>query len=239
MQVTHSSRFVAWELNRPEQDNGFDLATIQAMEQSLTELECESDQPMVCLLVVGHPSVFSTGLDRELLASCFADPVLFRQVVDRMNRVLDRLEALPLLSIACVEGQCRLGGLELALACDLIVAGESAKISDGHLAYDAMPGGGATRRLPARLGYSGALLFLLRNEILIATEAARIGIVDETVPDGQAPDRGKELAASLAAVDASVVRGIKSSLRAAAPRVMAGTETKEFQRAVINRLAKG
>jgi enoyl-CoA hydratase/carnithine racemase len=85
-------------------------------------------------------------------------------------------------------------------------------ISDGHLAYDAMPGGGATRRLPARLGYSGALLFLLRNEILIATEAARIGIVDETVPAGQAPDRGRELAASLAAVDASVAWAAGRSL---------------------------
>ena len=239
MQVTHRNRVVTWELNRPEQDNGLDIATIRSMELSLTELELESEQRATCLLVVGHPTVFSTGLDSDLLETCFADAVIFRKVVDRMNRVLDRLEALPLVSIACVEGPCRLGGLELALACDLIVAGESATMSDGHLAYDAMPGGGATRRLPARLGYSGALLFILRNETLSATEAAKRGLVDEAVPTGQAPIRGREMAVSLAAVHSSVVHGIKLSLRAAAPRVMTRTETEEFQHAVINRLVTG
>ena len=239
MKITHCNQVVTWELNRPEQDNGLDLATIQSMELSLTELERESEQRVTCLLVVGHPAVFSTGLDSDLLETCFADAVTFRKVVDRMNRVLDRLEALPLISIACVEGHCRLGGLELALACDLIVAGESSEISDGHLAYDAMPGGGATRRLPARLGYSGALLFILQKETFSGTEAAKRGLVDEAVPAGQAPVRGREIAVSLAAVHSSVLHGIKSGLRVAAPRVMKGTETEEFQRAVINRLVTG
>jgi enoyl-CoA hydratase len=239
MQVTHRDRVVTWELNRPDQENGLDISTLESMELSLTELEREAEQRVVCLLVVGHPTVFSTGLDSDLLESCFADAVIFHEVVDRVNRVLDRLETLPLISIACVEGPCRLGGLELALACDLIVAGESATLSDGHLAYDAMPGGGATRRLPARLGYSGALHFILQRETLSAAEAAKRGLVDEVVPTGQALLRGREIAVSVAAVHPSVVHGIKISLRAAAPRVITRTETEEFKRAVIDRLVRG
>jgi len=159
--------------------------------------------------------------------------------VDRLNAVLDRVEALPFLSVACVEGICRLGGLELALVCDMIVASEGAVISDGHLDYDAMPGGGETRRLPARIGYSGALRFILQKEILGATEAYKRGLVDEAVPNGQAPVRGRALAATLSALHPSVVHGIKSSLRAAAPRVMTRTETEAFQHTVIDRLVPG
>ena len=236
MQVTYRNRVVIWELNRPEQDNGLDITTIRSMELSLTDLERESEQQATCLLIVGHPEVFSTGLDSDLLETCFADAVIFREVVNRINSVLDKLEALPLVSIACVEGICKLGGLELALACDLIVVGENATMSDGHLAYDAMPGGGATRRLPARLGYSGALLFILGQETLSGTEAAKRRLVDEVVPTGQALIRGREMAVSLAAVHPSVVHAIKLCLRAASPRVMTRIETEEFQRTVINRL---
>ncbi len=238
MHVTRNDRVVTWELNRPEQDNGLDIDTLQAMGSSLTELERDAKQ-LVCLLVLGQPAVFSTGLDGELLKTCFGDAAIFREVVDRLNAVLDRLEALPFFSVACVEGVCRLGGLELALACDMIVAGEGAAISDGHLDYDAMPGGGETRRLPARIGYSGALRFILQKETLGATEAYKRGLVDEAVPNGQALLRGRALAETLSALHPSVVHGIKSSLRAAAPRVMARTETETFQHAVIDRLVSG
>lgn len=231
--VTRNDRVVTWQLNRQESDNGLDIATFEEMELSLTEIEHDAEQ-LVCLLVVGQPTVFSTGLDGELLTTCFGDAVVFRAVIERLNQVLDRLEALPLVSIACLEGVCRLGGLELALACDLIVAGEGAQISDGHVIYDAMPGGGATRRLPARLGYSGALRFILQNESLSATDAVGCGLVDEAVPTGQAPMRGQVIASQIAGLHPTVVHGIKSSLRA-----MARTETDEFQRVVIDRLVSG
>ena len=238
MNVTRNHRVVTWELNRPEQDNGLDIGTLQAMESSLTELERDAKQ-LACLLVLGQPAVFSTGLDGEILKTCFGDAEIFREVVERLNAVLDRLETLPFVSVACVEGVCRLGGFELALACDMIIAGEGAVISDGHLDYDAMPGGGETRRLPARIGYSGALRFILQKEKLGATESYKRGLVDEAVPNGQAPLRGRALATTLSALHPSVVHGIKSSLRAAAPRVMARTETEAFQKAVIDRLVSG
>jgi len=238
MQVIYDDRIVTWQLDRPEQNNGLDIPTMQAMESSLTELERESER-LVCLLVVGQPVVFSTGLDSELLETCFKKGAFFREVVERLNRVMDRLEALSFVSIACVEGLCRLGGLELALACDLIVAAESASINDGHVTYDAMPGGGATRRLPARVGYSRALRFISQNETLTGGEAFMLGLVDETVLTGKAASRGRSMAAALSAMHPSVVHGIKSSLRAAAPPVMMRTETEEFQRSVIERLVSG
>ncbi|MEM0967300.1 MAG: enoyl-CoA hydratase/isomerase family protein [Verrucomicrobiota bacterium] len=236
MQVTQQNQTITWKLNRPEHENGLDIATIESMERSLTELEREADPQVVCLLVVGQPTIFSTGLDRDLLENCFSDATLFHNVVQRVNHLLNRLEILPLVSIACVEGTCRLGGLELALACDWIIAGESATFSDGHLAYDAMPGGGATRRLPARLGYPCALRFILQKETLNAADAAKRGLVDEAVPSGDALSRANEIATSLATAHPSVIHGIKSSLRAAVPQVSEVTESENFQRAVINRL---
>jgi enoyl-CoA hydratase/carnithine racemase len=93
--------------------------------------------------------------------------------------------------------------------------------------------------LPARVGYSGALRFILQKEMLSAAEASKRGLVDEAVPNGQAPLRGRAPAATLSALHPSVVHGIKSSLRAAAPRVMTRIETEEFQRTVIDRLVSG
>jgi enoyl-CoA hydratase len=235
MIVTRTDRVVTWQLNRLEHDNGLDIATLQTMESSLTDLE-RDDHQLACLLVVGQSTVFSTGLDSDLLKTCFSDRAFFRDVIVRVNCVLDRLESLPLISIACLEGVCRLGGLELALACDMILAGEGTQINDGHVVYDAIPGGGATRRLPARIGYSNALRFILENETLNAAESARWGIVDEVVAVGQALHRGRAIAAKLSELDTSVVHGVKSSLRAAAPPVMARTETDQFQRVVIERL---
>ena len=102
-----------------------------------------------------------------------------------------------------------------------------------------MPGGGATRRLPARFGYSGALRFILQDETLTGTEAFTSGLVDETVPTGKASRRGGSMAAALAELPPSVVHGIRSSLRAAAPPVMMQTETAEFQRSVLEGLVTG
>ena len=70
LRVTRNDRVVTWELNRPERDNGLDIYTLQAMESSLRELERDAEQ-LVCLLVLGQPAVFSTGLDAELVKTCF------------------------------------------------------------------------------------------------------------------------------------------------------------------------
>ncbi|MEM8662703.1 MAG: enoyl-CoA hydratase/isomerase family protein, partial [Pseudomonadota bacterium] len=129
-----------------------------------------------------------------------------------------------------------LGGLELALSCDIIVAGADAQIADGHLAYDAMPGSGGTRRLPARTGYSGALRFLLEAPTLDGETARRWGIVDEVAPAGGALPRGEEIARTIAARAPPLVHAIKASLRAASPPATDRSYLDAFRQVVIERL---
>ncbi len=238
MKIDGNARIATWTFDRPARGNGLDEATLAAMEAALDGLE-RDDGTVTCLLVAGAPAVFSTGLDQGLLGSCFADARAFAAVIERLNVILDRLEGLPLITVACVEGACRLGGLELALACDLIIAGADARLEDGHLAYDAMPGGGATRRLPGRLGYAGALRFILFGTAFDAAAALDHGLVDEAVATGGALARGEAIAGALAALHPAVVRGVKASLRAARPAARDRTETREFKRSVIDRLIPG
>ncbi|WP_372573086.1 enoyl-CoA hydratase/isomerase family protein [Ruegeria jejuensis] len=234
MDVQHADRLMIWTLDRPAQANGIDAATMGDMEAALSALETP-DSPLSCLLVQGHETVFSTGLDAEMLEVCFQDRAAFAEAVRRMGLVLDRLAALPLVTIACIDGECRLGGLELALACDLIVAGSGASITDGHLGFDAMPGAGATKRLPARLGYGRALHFLLESPVLDARAAHAMGLVD-IVAEGLAAERGADLVRIVTGRDPGLMRDLKASLRAACPAPSDQSFMDAFQRSVINRL---
>ncbi|SLN69977.1 2,3-dehydroadipyl-CoA hydratase [Roseovarius albus] len=234
MRVERKDHLMTWTLDRPKQSNGLDEATMAEMDAALSTLEDRAAN-LSCLLIRGDETVFSTGLDAGLLEICFADRAMFTATVHRMGKLQDRIAMLPQVTIACVDGDCRLGGLELALACDLIVAGTGAKITDGHLEYDAMPGGGATKRLPLRLGYSGALRFLLESPLLNGQEARAIGLVDDVAP-GLAHDRGTEIAGIVTERDPELIRSIKASLRAASPVPTDQSFLQEFQHSVIDRL---
>lgn len=234
MRVVCESRLMTWTLDRPEHSNGFDETTMADMDVALGKLE-EGATDLSCLQIRGDETVFSTGLDAGLLEVCFQDRTKFTDIVLRMGRLLDRLATLPQVTIACVDGDCRLGGLELALACDLIVAGPNARITDGHLAFDAMPGGGATKRLPLRLGYSGALRFLLESPVLDGREALDIGLVDK-VAANSAKELGSEIAHIVTERDPALMRSIKISLRAACPAPEDRSFLQAFQSSVIDRL---
>ena len=234
MRIDVTDHLMTWVLDRPEQSNGFDEVTMTEMDTALCTLE-DATENLSCLSIQGHEAVFSTGLDADLLDACFADRAKFTDIVHRMGKLLDRIAELPQITIACVDGDCRLGGLELALACDLIIAGKGAMITDGHLAYDAMPGGGATKRLPSRVGFSGALRFLLESPILNAQQARAIGLVD-VAAEGLAAERGAQLASDVSSRNPELMNSLKASLRSACPASTDQSYLDEFQRSVIDRL---
>lgn len=233
MLVTTDTGQMHWILNRPAQENGLDDATMTDMETALDTLDATDS--LSTLLISGHRTVFSTGLDQDLLQDCFADPDRFAAVVARSRAIIDRVHALPCLTLACVDGICRLGGLELAAACDLIIAGADARFSDGHLAYEALPGAGGTKWLTARLGYPGALRFVLEPDPIDAGDAARRRLVDQVVPAGEATAHGRQIAARAAAHDPALLRGIKASLQAGRDETDTGF-ADVFQRLVIEKL---
>ena len=105
------------------------------------------------------------------------------------------ISALPVPTIAAVNGPASGGGAELALACDLRVASEDASFQFPHLAWGVVPGAGGTQRLPRVVGRARALELLLLGEKITARDAWTMGLVTKVVPSGAALDEALELAA--------------------------------------------
>lgn len=101
------------------------------------------------------------------------------------------------------------GGLELLLACDLVVAASSARIGDGHLNFGQLPGAGGSQRLPRAIGLLRAKHLILTGDLLGAEEAERIGLVGQVVPDGELDRAVDALVARLAEMSAAGLRGAK------------------------------
>ena len=120
---------------------------------------------------------------RDSTATRIWRPAVFRSGwLDHVHRIADRLEQSRLISIAVVEGFALAGGLELALACDLIVTADDARIGDRHLNFDLIPGGGASQRLPRAIGPQRAKLLLYTAQWISGLEAAAWGLAARSVP---------------------------------------------------------
>jgi enoyl-CoA hydratase len=120
-----------------------------------------------------------------------------------------RVAALPMPTIAAIEGNALGGGLELALCCDLRVASERAKLGLPEVRLAVIPGGGGTQRLPRVVGEARARELLLTGRVLDAAEAARIGLVHEVVPAGEAVARARAIGEEIAARGPLAVREAK------------------------------
>ena len=120
-----------------------------------------------------------------------------------------RLAALPMPTIAAIEGNALGGGLEIALCCDLRVASDRAKIGLPEVRLAVTPGAGGTQRLPRIVGPARAKELILTGKVLNAHEAERIGLVNEVVPAGQAVARATEIGEEIALRGPIAVREAK------------------------------
>ncbi|TAL09037.1 MAG: hypothetical protein EPO00_06405 [Chloroflexota bacterium] len=156
--------------------------------------------------------------------------------------VARRLAELPMPTIAAIEGNALGGGLELALCCDIRVASERAKLGLPEVRLAVTPGAGGTQRLPRIVGTARAREMILTGNVLSAAEAARIGLVHEVVPAGEAVARATAIGAEIAlrgplavreakrliaiAEDAAISDGLAAEL-AASVRVFASDDMLE------------
>jgi enoyl-CoA hydratase/carnithine racemase len=120
---------------------------------------------------------------------------------------------MPVPAIAVVEGFALGGGLEIALSCDLIIAGQSAVVGLPEVSVGVIPGGGGTQLLTRRIGWSRAAGMIFTARRMSAAEAAGLGVVDEVVETGTAWDRGLELAVQIAANSPVGLRQAKRAMR--------------------------
>jgi enoyl-CoA hydratase/carnithine racemase len=153
------------------------IADLQHVVRTVRE-----DESLRAMSITGTGRAFCVGLDLNLLKKAFADINYFESVVRRLNGVLLELEDLPIPVIAAVNGYARAGGFELALACDFILIADEAKIGDNHAQVGVMPGGGATQRLPQRIGMQNAKALIFMANWLTGREAVDCGLALRSVP---------------------------------------------------------
>jgi enoyl-CoA hydratase len=176
-------------IDRPEKRNAVDGATAAALLDALERFE--ADDAARVMVLTGAGGTFCAGADLTDIASLDPDapggPLGFTR----------RTPAKP--AIAAVEGWCLAGGLELALWCDLRIAGDGATFGCAERRWGVPLIDGGTQRLPRILGLGRALDLILTGRMVAAAEALAIGLVTEVVAAGAAAQRALELAETLAA----------------------------------------
>jgi enoyl-CoA hydratase len=196
-------------LNRPEVHN----AQNQAMRRELSEVfgRLRADDATRVILVHGAGDrAFSAGADiREFVAPLV--PTAFREERRRVD-FRQEMDRCPQPIIAAIRGHCFGGGLELALACDIRIAADDARLGLTEIDLAIIPGGGGTQRLPRLIGRGKALEMILTGARLPAAEALALGLVERVVPAASLLDEARALARTLAAKAPIALRYAKEAV---------------------------
>jgi len=184
-------------VDRPEKLNALNSAVLNDLSREIAA--AESAESLRCLIVTGSgEKSFIAGADIGELATL--TPVEGREHSRRGQALLDRIERLPVPTIAAINGYAYGGGLELAMACTLRVASENARMGLPETSLGILPGYGGTQRLARHVGRARALeLVLTSDKGLTAAEAERIGLVNRVVEPGKALSAALDIARKIGA----------------------------------------
>ncbi len=216
-------------LNAPEKRNAIDLEMVQGLHRVLDEL-VEGAEVSALVLTGAGEKAFAAGADIAQLKERKAPEAL-----SAINSALfKKLDDLPIPSIAAVRGYALGGGCELAIACDLRVIGESAKMGQPEVSLGIIPGAGGTYRLPRLVGLGIARELVYTGRILDAQECLRIGLANRLVPDAQVVDQALALAREIASRGRLAVRLAKATMNAIArPGEAAAVTLESLAQAVL------
>lgn len=202
-------------LNRPERMNALDGPTLQALNDAVRDCAAAGSEVKV-LVIRGSGRAFCAGNDLKWLASgVLADRAAHMRHQDLMQDTYERLEAVPQIVLASVNGFAVAGGFELTLACDLTIADEAAQLGDEHIRRNLLPSGGSSQRLPRRLGLQRALYYLVTGRRMTGREAVELGLAVQAVPDTELEAATLELAREIAQADALALAAMKQMARRA------------------------
>ncbi len=201
-------------INRPEARNALNLEVRKLIARHLTELG--EDGATRCIVLTGNDKSFAAGADIKEMAGAGTIEMLARGT----HKLWRAIAACPKPVIAAVSGFALGGGCELAMTCDIIIAGESAKFGQPEVRIGIIPGGGGTQRLTRAVGKYKAMRYVLTGDLFGAKEAFDMGLVSEIVADVEVEKRALEMAQQIAALPPlaieqakeAVLRGMDASL---------------------------
>jgi enoyl-CoA hydratase/carnithine racemase len=195
-------------LQRPDDRNPLDGTTVAELR---TRIEAaDRDDAVRVVIVTGSGPAFSAGGDLRAYLDVYRDEARLRSFLADFRVLNARLEHGRFVSIAMVNGACVAGGLELALACDLITVADEARIGDGHLGTGQIDGAGGSQRLVRAIGAQRAKQLLLTGHLWSGDEAAAAGLALFSAPAGELRERTLRLARGLAAHSPLAVEHMKT-----------------------------
>jgi enoyl-CoA hydratase len=179
-------------LNRPDALNALSDELMDALISTLVELD--RDPEVRCIVLGGSERAFAAGADIAELAKSSAIDLYYQRRVERWDAIAGLWTPL----VAAVSGYCLGGGCELAMACDVIVASETAQFGQPETGVGVIPGAGGTQRLTRAVGKAVAMDVVLSGRFLSADEALRAGLVARVVAKEAWLDEAKRVARQIA-----------------------------------------
>ncbi len=189
-------------IDRPQKRNALDRETFLSLEVCFEDLSRDPGARAVVVTGAGGRA-FVAGADISAIAEL--DAQAGREWCALGQRVFNRIEAMRKPVVAAINGYALGAGLELAMACHLRVAAETARLGQPEVKIGWIPGNGGSQRLPRLVGLGKALEMMLTGEPVSAEEARWMGLVNLVVPAGKALERARELAAQILENSASAV----------------------------------
>ncbi len=205
-----AGRVATLTINRPEKRNALDAATRSAFVRALDELE--RDPAVRAVIVTGAG-------DKAFIAGADIAEFEGRAPMDQFRvmsewSVYQAADRFPKPIIAAINGFCLGGGCELAMACDIRIAADTAKLGQPEINLGIIPGGGGTQRLPRLVGLGNAFRLLYTGDLIDAAEALRIGLVDQVFPAAELMTQVRALAERIAAKSPVALSLMKEAVRA-------------------------
>src|SRR5437667_7502876 len=210
--------------------NEIGTAMLAELGKFVASFESLASDTAVCIIASARKSVFSAGGDlRELYATAAAvlpkdRPAGVRAFLERIHAVMNAIDAAPFVTIAAVHGACLGGGLELALACDMIIADKMARFAFPELRLGLIPGWGGIPRLKRDLGNAFIRDLLLTGRSVSAARAHAVGLVAQLAAEGES--------LRVARATAEQIRKFDPGARAAAKRFVKPIPSEELRREI-------
>ena len=228
LRIAASEGIVTLTLDRPEARNAINLQVVDEMHAVLAVLS-RDPATRVLILTGAGTTAFASGADIRELRERRA-PDALRGINSTLFRAVERF---PLPTIAAVRGYALGGGCELALACDLRVASETARFGQPEVGLGIIPAAGATYRLPRLVGAGRARELILTGRIIDADEALAIGLVNRVTPDARVLDEARSIALVMAGKGPLALRAAKLALTASLYGPDAGQAAENLAQAIL------
>src|SRR5215208_5720549 len=204
-------------LNRPDRLNALNVQVAKDFKAAVGEA---LERGARAIVITGAGRAFSAGGDlREMQEIAKQDgrvEAFFDEPLKLLNEAILLIRQTPVPFIAAVNGVASGGGCNLALACDLVIAAESAKFNQAFIKIGLTPDCGGTYMLPRLVGWKRATELLFSGDLISATEAAKMGMINSVLPDGELMNQAMAMADKLAQAPTAAIGQIKWLLNASA-----------------------